>query len=496
MCDSPNVGSNVAASWAEFWQTPVALRVYLALVGVAALLVPFLAQDLGPSRTLHPAWLTVVMLIVVSALNVEISRWLSGGIQHTQQPHKALSAWAFACALLVAPAWLLVVVPITYAHARWRGLRVPLWKWIGSAAYLVICGLAAAVLRHQVMGDEPNWMIGDGGRGLVAMTLAAIAFLAMETLLFSGSVEFNHAEDEEWLRRTLTSASFYLTESGVLLMGGLLAAVWTGGGWFVVLFLPLYVIIQRAALHEPLRERAEAAALLAEKNHELELANQFKIDLLGMLGHEVGNPLTAVQGYARLTTRALSTGNIGKAEEYVGIVDRNAATMRNVLREILTLVTSERGALTAYPEECAVGPRLEAALASFSNGSRPRVECPDGLAAYVQPSHLDQILSNLLSNAEKYGDGPTRVSAQETADGTIEIAVCDGGPGVADSVQPHLFQQFVRDAETSQKVTGTGLGLFISRELARANGGDLVHRQGDPAGAVFVLTLAKPDVTH
>ncbi|HET7736922.1 MAG TPA: HAMP domain-containing sensor histidine kinase [Nocardioidaceae bacterium] len=488
------MGSNVAASWAEFWQTPVRLRIYLALVVVAALVVPFVA-DLGPDRALAPEWLTVGMLIVVSALNVEISRWLSGGLERTQQPHKALSAWAFACALLLPTPWLLVVVPVTYAHARWRGLRVPLWKWVGSGAYLVLCGVAAAVLRHQVMGHEPNWMLGDGGRGLVAMALAAVAFLAMETLLFSGSVQFNHAEDEEWLRRTLSSSSFYLTESAVLIMGGLLAAVWTGGPWFVLVFLPLYTIIQRAALHEPLRERAEAAALLAEKNHELEQANQFKIDLMGMLGHEIGNPLTAVQGYAQLTARALSTGNVGKAEEYVGIVDRNAATMRNVLREILTLVTSERGALTAYPEECPLEPRIVAAVDAHSNGTRPRVECADGLTAFVQPSHLDQILSNLLSNAEKYGEGATCVSAQPTADG-IEIAVTDGGPGVAEPVRAYLFQQFMRDAETAQKVTGTGLGLFISRELARANGGDLVHRAGEPTGAVFVLTLPMAAKIH
>ena len=66
-----------------------------------------------------------------------------------------------------------------------------------------------------------------------------------------------HAEDEQWLRCTLRTPSFYLTEGAVLLVGGLSAALWTGGAWFLVLLLPIHGLAQRAALHEPLRERAD-----------------------------------------------------------------------------------------------------------------------------------------------------------------------------------------------------------------------------------------------
>jgi len=201
--------------------------------------------------------LTGLMIVALSVLNVEIGRLLEGGVSATQQPHKALSAWAFATALLLPTWWLLAVVAVTYSHARWRGLRVPLWKWVGSAAYIVLAGLAAAGTARAILGSQPNLMDGDGARGLLAVLVAAAVFLAVETALFHGSAYLNEADDETWLRHTLRSGSFYLTEAGVLLVGGLSAAIWTGGPWFLVLLIPVYALTQRAVLHEPLRERAE-----------------------------------------------------------------------------------------------------------------------------------------------------------------------------------------------------------------------------------------------
>ena len=478
--------SGVSGSRWQFWRTPWLLRVHIVVTAAAACSLPFLIDSFVRVQVDTPAWVTGMVLVGISVLNVEISRTLTGGLERSHQPHKALSAWAFTCALVLPTPWLLVVVPLTYVHARWRGLRLPLWKWVGSGCYLVLAGVAAAVVRNGVLGDVGH---GMGGWDLAAMFAAAASFLAVETVLFFGSATFNHAEDEAWLRRTLTSRSFYATEVGVLFIGGLLAAVWTAGPWFVLLFLPIYALVQRAALHEPLRERAEAAAQLAAKNAELELANQFKIDLMGMLGHEIGNPLTAIVGYAQIGAEALADGGVQLGRESLAVVERNAAQIQHVVHEILTLVSSDRGALTAHPEQCLLEPHLRAVASSQRRGQQPSVECPSDLAALVQPVHLDQILTNLVSNADKYAGGAMRLTAKPTADGQVEVCVVDAGPGVAPEFREHLFQRFSRDAGTAQKVMGTGLGLFIARELARANGGEIVLRDGTPAGSVFVVAL-------
>lgn len=472
-----------------FWTTPLRVRAYLFVVALAAIGLPLALTGRGSVDATGREWLTAGMLVVVSVLNVEIGRSLSGGLSRTHQPHKALSAWAFACALLLPPPWLLVVVPLTYAHARWRGIVVPLWKWVGSACYLVLCGLSAALMSHAVHGEGTNFMAANGGRGLLALTAAAVCFLAVEAALFAGTALLNRAEDEVWLRRTLRSPSFYVTEAGVLLIGGLLSAVWTGGAWFVLLCVPIYALAQRAALHEPLRERAESAALLAARNDELELANQFKIDLLGMLGHELGNPLTAIEWYAEIGTQALQADDPKATGDALQVIERNSAEIRRVLREILMMVKSDRGALTAHPESCPLDEHLRAAVSAQPTGRPAVVDCPPGLAADVQPGHLDQILANLLSNAAKYADGATRVVARPAGDGSIELSVVDDGPGIPAEFREHLFERFTRNAQTAQRMIGTGLGLFIARELARANGGDVTHREARPSGSVFVVTL-------
>jgi signal transduction histidine kinase len=394
--------------------------------------------------------------------------------------------------LLPAP-WLLVVVPFTYAHARWRGLRVPLWKWVGSAGFLVIAGVAAGSVAHLVVGDQTNWMIGDGGVGLLGLTLAALTFLAVECALFAGCVLFNDPADEVWLRRTLTDPSFYRTELAVLFVACLFSGVWTGGPWFVLLLVPIYALAQRAALLQPLQERAAAAARLAEQNEQLEQANRFKVDLVGMLGHEVGNPLTSIVGYGQVGREALSDGDVSLALRCFEVVERNARQIERVCADILALAQSDRGALTARPQSSLLRPQLVAAASGLPPGRQPEVECADDLRALVQPDHLDQVVSNLLSNADKYGGGAVRLVAEPVGEDRVAVSVVDEGAGVPPEFRDQLFQRFSRDPGAVQRAAGTGLGLYITRALARANAGDVTHRDHDPTGSVFTLTVPRSD---
>ncbi len=238
-------------------RAPLAVRCFLLLTVLAALVLPFELRGLGITHTKNSLAATVVVLLVLSAVNVEIGRLVEGGRSLSHRPHKALSAWAFCTALLLPLPYLLPVVALSYAHSRWRGLRLPLWKWVGSASFVTLAAIPAGVVALRINDGDPNWMNDNGGWGLLATVVGAALFLAVETLLFHGIAYLNDAADEEWLRRTLSSRSFYVTEAAVLLMGALSAAVWTAGAWFLLLLVPVYGLAQRAVLHEPLRHRAE-----------------------------------------------------------------------------------------------------------------------------------------------------------------------------------------------------------------------------------------------
>jgi signal transduction histidine kinase len=232
-------------------------------------------------------------------------------------------------------------------------------------------------------------------------------------------------------------------------------------------------------------------APLAASNDALERANRFKVDLMGILGHEIGNPLTSVLGHAQVGAESLEEGDLEQAARSLAVVERNAHQIRFVLHDVLTLVASESGRLVARPEPCAVAPAVAEAVALLPATRRPEVSCPDDLLALVQPNHLAQMLANLLGNAEKYAGGATCVEATPDGDGRLVVRVVDAGPGVPQELQAELFERFSRGTATSRDVAGTGLGLFITRELARANHGDLDHRDGRPRGAVFELSLPR-----
>lgn len=196
----------------------------------------------------------VAALIVVGSVgNVEFGRWLEGRITVEQRPHKALSVWAYASAVILAPVWLLLLVPLIYAHAYWRGLRPPAWKWIGSAGFVILAGIAA---HYTVFALSPDDVLSNTAHDLLSLVAGIAAFLVTESLLFFVISHVNHPDQEQGLRATLAEPSFYLTEIAMVCVGALTVVIWSRLSWFAVLLLPAYGLLQQAALFDPLRREA------------------------------------------------------------------------------------------------------------------------------------------------------------------------------------------------------------------------------------------------
>ncbi|MDQ4084564.1 MAG: diguanylate cyclase [Actinomycetota bacterium] len=242
-------------TWA-FTARPRRLRAHIGACVVAAVVLPTVVGGVPVAGGSGADLLTAGALVVLSVVNVEISRILDGGLKNSHRPHKALSAWALAAALLLPVWWVLPVVVTCYAHARWRGLRVQLWKWVGSGAYVALAAVAADAVAGAVHGPGTGWVL-QGPQALLVVGAAAGVFLAVEVALFHASAYLNDADDEVWLRRTLRSPRFYVTEASMLLVGALSATVWVSNPWLLPLLLPAYGLAQQAALHDPLQQQAQ-----------------------------------------------------------------------------------------------------------------------------------------------------------------------------------------------------------------------------------------------
>jgi len=113
-------------------------------------------------------------------------------------------------------------------------------------------------------------------------------------------------------------------------------------------------------------------------------------------------------------------------------------------------------------------------------------------AASGAPDRIQQVLVNLLDNAVKYGgDGPVTVHVED-GNGAVRILVADSGPGIPAAEQAKIFEKFYRaDPQLTHAPGGTGLGLYIARELVQRMGGRLDVRSEPGAGATFVLELPR-----
>jgi signal transduction histidine kinase len=120
--------------------------------------------------------------------------------------------------------------------------------------------------------------------------------------------------------------------------------------------------------------------------------------------------------------------------------------------------------------------------------SSVRIDCPRDLRVMADPAYLDEIVVNLVENADKYGAPPITVSARQVGK-VVELTVSDCGSGVPEGFTPRLFERYSRADETLRQRSGSGLGLYLVDKLARACGGNVHYEPNVPTGSRFTVTL-------
>ena len=243
----------------RFRSAPGVMRAWMSSAVALAVVLPVFLPSLQPMIT-APAlrWgdlLTAGLLVAGSAVTIEMGRLFEGRVRVGQRPHKGLSAWAMASVILLPGFWVLPVVVGVYGYARWRGMRVPLWKWVGSGAFLVIAGLIANKVLRIGPPDQPLGLSSTPA-GTLLVAAAVLVFLAVESALLFGSAHLCSESDEVWLRRTLADPAFYVTEAAVLSLGAVTGLLGAAAPWSMLLLLPAYGLMQQAVLHRPLRDQA------------------------------------------------------------------------------------------------------------------------------------------------------------------------------------------------------------------------------------------------
>jgi len=250
-------------------------------------------------------------------------------------------------------------------------------------------------------------------------------------------------------------------------------------------------------LEQRVRDRTEELEL---RTRELEAANERLVELdeirthfAHATTHELRSPLTAILGFASILAARLPEPEADQA----AIICQSATRLSALVDNLLTLAELEHGELPIQPENVLVSDIVAGSLRTFApaaGGAEVALDAhvEDRLAVHADPLRLAQLLDNLISNAIKYTPAGGRIDVRARVDGEhMIIEVADNGIGIADSEKARLFDPFFRTSSGRATAPGTGLGLNISRDIARAHGGTLTLRDTPGGGSTFEIRLPR-----
>ena len=254
-------------------------------------------------------------------------------------------------------------------------------------------------------------------------------------------------------------------------------------------------IAERAA---PALDNAALWADLQEQVRREQRAQRIKDDFLSIVSHELRTPLTSIQGYAQLLEARMRDSSTEKELSQMRVIRSQVARMRRLVDDLLDVSRIDRsGGVSIEPESLDLAEEIREAAARTGREHPQRsvsVEAPQSLPIVADRDRIGQVLTNLLDNAIKYSPdgGPVHVLAQASGD-TVEVRVLDTGVGISADQAEHVFERFVQaDEESGRRFGGLGLGLYITRAIVHAHGGEITAQPNRQTGRGTEIRFTLP----
>jgi len=353
----------------------------------------------------------------------------------------------------------------------------------GSEARLVLANRAAVTLwgSDWPAGQPMLDFLGAHHIRLFDTNGQALPPAAFATLraLHEGQTVFQHQE----IIRHADGTSLPVLVNAVALAPRLLAGLEAGGG------------------NRQISSAEPAALVVLQDVTSLKEAEQLKDQFIWLVAHELRNPLAALKGFATMLLRH-SRGDKGTAlaswqQEALADIDLAANRLNRLTEDLLDVVRLQAGRLVLHRESIDLVHTIQRVIAQMGQSSdRHQLTFSSTLShlqAQMDRGRIEQVLVNLLTNAIKYSPdgGEIEVTLQVVSEREAAlISIRDQGIGIPQAEQAQLFGRFVRASNSqAQGIGGTGLGLYLCRELVSQHGGDIWFESTEGAGSTFFLRL-------
>lgn len=249
--------------------------------------------------------------------------------------------------------------------------------------------------------------------------------------------------------------------------------------------------------HFTLLETLAAQAATAIRNAQLyeseQLANKERDEFVSVVTHEIKSPLTSISGYVDLAKESIGGGDGPGAIESLVVVKEESRKILRLVEDLLDASRMDAGHFSLDMQPTHLAPMVTQLV------ERYRRTCPQTIllqsegeipALHADPVRLGQVVENLLSNACKYSreDSTITITLLDRTD-RVEIVVADDGDGIAPEKLPRVFERFYRVQDGHEEIKGTGLGLYITRQIVEMHGGEVEVESKTGVGTTFTVTI-------
>lgn len=259
------------------------------------------------------------------------------------------------------------------------------------------------------------------------------------------------------------------------------------------------------ALAQELTRRAAMAIDNARLYREAQDAVRIREEFLSIASHELKTPLTTVKGYGQILGRLLRRQN-GDPDRLIRLADQlqeQLSRFETLIADLLDVSRIQQRGLELRPEPTDLVELIRTVINRFEYPAEPDprhhfvIHGPNEMHGIWDPDRLDQVLTNLISNAVKYSPdgGAIEISIVHFKDDQIELAVIDRGIGIPEEEQGQLFRPFARSETVQRAISGVGLGLYISQQIVNRHGGTIWLESTPGVGSRFAILLPRDYTT-
>jgi signal transduction histidine kinase len=238
------------------------------------------------------------------------------------------------------------------------------------------------------------------------------------------------------------------------------------------------------------------ATIILQDVTRLRRFEELKNDVVATIAHEFRTPLTSLRMAVHLCTEQVAGPLTDKQAELLHAAREDCDRLQAMVDDLLDLSRIEAGRIELYPLPTPIGVLAESAVEQFKAEAEAKGVCLSAIIpvpevkVLADHERIGHVLANLLGNALRHSerDGAVTLGASVT-NGAVRITVTDTGKGIAKEYQERIFDKFFQVPETGPK--GTGLGLYIAKEIVRGHGGDIGVESEPGKGCTFWFTLPR-----